>query len=227
MKRRQEPPRSSLDPIHTSDDFPYVQFHTLLRELSNELSGQSSGVIKHLCQKITAFTLGYASLRLYQKPPQQIENEHFSTSWLRYSVPVQCVERDYGHLIIIDDPTQSLPSWLTPSTAQIIGDWCANLLYQLETILFFRHHTNIDFEKVELLRPREQEVLELMCQGYGAETIAQMLTIDKDTVRTHRGNLYSRLHVRSELQAIIAGFATALYSPIEGLAPRRYPSEDE
>lgn len=55
----------------------------------------------------------------------------------------------------------------------------------------------------EPLSKREQEILDLLAQGYRAKEIAQNLSISFDTVHTHLRNIYSKLHVHSQTEAVI------------------------
>ena len=52
------------------------------------------------------------------------------------------------------------------------------------------------------LSPREQEILELLAQGYLYKEIADRLSIAFDTVQWHIRHIYQKLHVRSRSQAI-------------------------
>lgn len=52
------------------------------------------------------------------------------------------------------------------------------------------------------LSPREQEILELLAQGYLYKEIADRLDIAFDTVQWHIRHIYQKLHVRSRSQAI-------------------------
>jgi len=56
-------------------------------------------------------------------------------------------------------------------------------------------------EPIEELTPREQEVLELLAEGFSNEEISEKLMISKHTVARHRENLMRKLglHTRSEL----------------------------
>jgi DNA-binding NarL/FixJ family response regulator len=56
---------------------------------------------------------------------------------------------------------------------------------------------------VEVLTPREEEVLRLLAQGYVSKEIADKLAVRFDTVRFHLKNIYTKLHVRSRAEAII------------------------
>ena len=53
----------------------------------------------------------------------------------------------------------------------------------------------------ELTR-REQEILELLSQGFANKEIAQNLNISFDTVRWHLKQIYDKLHVRSRTEAV-------------------------
>jgi DNA-binding NarL/FixJ family response regulator len=63
--------------------------------------------------------------------------------------------------------------------------------------------TNVPFENPEGLTPREEEVMELLAEGYPAKEIAQRLSISADTVNAHLKHIYRKLHVRSRIEAVI------------------------
>jgi LuxR family maltose regulon positive regulatory protein len=52
------------------------------------------------------------------------------------------------------------------------------------------------------ISPREQEVLYLIGAGFSNREIAGKLSISESTVKTHVGNIYSKLSVNSRVQAI-------------------------
>lgn len=56
---------------------------------------------------------------------------------------------------------------------------------------------------LEQLTPREQEVLQLIAQGYSNREIAQALFIAERTVKNHVNSILSRLNVRDRTQAAI------------------------
>ena len=62
------------------------------------------------------------------------------------------------------------------------------------------------------LTPRELEVLTLIAQGQSNREIAGTLTISEKTVKTHVGNILSKLHLSDRTQA-------AIYAYKHGLAP--------
>jgi len=52
------------------------------------------------------------------------------------------------------------------------------------------------------LSPREQEILDLLAQGFLYKEIAQKLAASYSTVRTHIERIYAKLHVNSRSQAV-------------------------
>jgi DNA-binding NarL/FixJ family response regulator len=51
------------------------------------------------------------------------------------------------------------------------------------------------------LSRREEEVLSLICQGYGNKEIADRLHLGVETIRTHLKRIYEKLHVRCRTEA--------------------------
>ena len=62
------------------------------------------------------------------------------------------------------------------------------------------HHIQQGFESFgsSYVSDREQEVLELLLRGYGADTSAEKLDISLETVRRHRKSIYKKLDVNSQ-----------------------------
>lgn len=54
-----------------------------------------------------------------------------------------------------------------------------------------------------LLSPREQEIVQLLAQGFLYKEIADQLGISTGTVRTHICRIYEKLHVRSRHEAAL------------------------
>jgi DNA-binding NarL/FixJ family response regulator len=57
-------------------------------------------------------------------------------------------------------------------------------------------------EQTEELSPREQEVLELLSQGFMYKEISDKLSIGFETVRTYVRRIYEKLHVRTRAEAV-------------------------
>lgn len=53
------------------------------------------------------------------------------------------------------------------------------------------------------LTAREEEVMELLAEGYPAKEIAPRLSITPDTVNAHLKRIYHKLHVHSRIEAVI------------------------
>lgn len=67
---------------------------------------------------------------------------------------------------------------------------------------------------IESLSPREAEILAFLAQAYTSKEIASQLGIGYETVCSHLGNIYRKLHVRSRTEAVIK----YLQSPDAGAA---------
>jgi DNA-binding NarL/FixJ family response regulator len=55
---------------------------------------------------------------------------------------------------------------------------------------------------IDKLASREQQILQLLMQGFSYKMIAAELTISIETVRTHIKRIYEKLHVHSAQEAI-------------------------
>ncbi len=64
----------------------------------------------------------------------------------------------------------------------------------------------------EPLTERELEVLQLVSQGLGNQEIAEKLVIGDATVRTHIGNILSKLHLANRVQATLYALRKGLSS---------------
>jgi LuxR family maltose regulon positive regulatory protein len=57
-------------------------------------------------------------------------------------------------------------------------------------------------ELLDLLTPRELEIMRLICKGYSNPEIASELVVTINTIKKHTSNIYGKLGVRSRTQAI-------------------------
>lgn len=69
----------------------------------------------------------------------------------------------------------------------------------------------------DILTKREQEVLTLMCRGYGLEDIAHALTITPATVTKHKQHIYNQLGVHTMRDALHVSYHCGLVSFLEEL----------
>jgi DNA-binding NarL/FixJ family response regulator len=53
-----------------------------------------------------------------------------------------------------------------------------------------------------LLTPRENEILDLLAQGFRNKEIAEQLHVSVNTIRTHIYNIYEKLHVQNRIEAL-------------------------
>lgn len=58
-------------------------------------------------------------------------------------------------------------------------------------------------DSANALTSREEEVMQLLAEGYPAKEIAQRLSITADTVNAHLKRIYQKLHVHSRIEAVI------------------------
>lgn len=74
---------------------------------------------------------------------------------------------------------------------------------------------------LDVLSPRERDVLASMVEGKHGQQIAKDLLISPDTVRTHTRSIFSKLDVHTRLQAVRIARAAGLRPPTRpGLADR-------
>jgi LuxR family maltose regulon positive regulatory protein len=59
-----------------------------------------------------------------------------------------------------------------------------------------------DSEWIEPLSERELEVLQLIAEGLSRQEIASQLILSLNTVKTHARNVYSKLGVNNQMQAV-------------------------
>ena len=64
------------------------------------------------------------------------------------------------------------------------------------------HKSKKPSEEVELLTPRENEILDFLAKGYLYKEIAAELIISKETVKNHIHNIYDKLHVQNRTEAL-------------------------
>jgi DNA-binding NarL/FixJ family response regulator len=68
-------------------------------------------------------------------------------------------------------------------------------------------------DELELLTPRELEVLKLIAEGHTSKEIATMLTLSIKTVETHRANILSKLGMRDRVDLTRYAIRRGLIEP--------------
>jgi len=85
-----------------------------------------------------------------------------------------------------------------------------------------------DSNPLDLLSPRERDVLACMMDGRHGRQIAEQLMISVDTVRTHTRSIFSKLEVHSKLEAVsiarAAGLSTSNHSGATAIRPSVVPA---
>lgn len=66
----------------------------------------------------------------------------------------------------------------------------------------FHKHVNTVNHSFQSLSFREQELIQLLAQGFRYKDIGSKLFISEDTVRTHIRNIYTKLHVNCRMEAL-------------------------
>jgi DNA-binding NarL/FixJ family response regulator len=63
------------------------------------------------------------------------------------------------------------------------------------------------------LTPREREVLELVAQGLSNAEIAEALTLERTTIKTHVQRILTKLGARNRVEVVILAYEWGLITP--------------
>jgi DNA-binding NarL/FixJ family response regulator len=132
------------------------------------------------------------------------------------SIPVRFRNRIYGTLEIAADSAHPAPPALPLPVAQLQSHTCGSLLYTLELTAYIEGQCQrFDYQDPEHLTKREQEILELICQGDDRDIIATKLQIAPATVDTHRKRIGEKLGLHCERDIPLAAYRAHLFSVLD------------
>jgi DNA-binding CsgD family transcriptional regulator len=203
---------NSYFPSHTLDS---IQFLARILHLRQTLAGQSQGVLETMCREIRHASRRQAQLILLRK---QGKPARVPVSW--HSFEVEANYRSYGRLYFAPDPAQPAELVVPFHLARFIASFCAFLLFSLETDILNKIIYQVPNSSASpSFTPREKEILELICQGYDLQAIADRFQTSPSTVRKQREHISAKFGVQGEQEAVFAAFSAGLFSPLEDLTP--------
>lgn len=190
-----------------SRDYTHI-FENIFR-LTENMFTQTQDIAHSFCQIVMTATQGQAQLVLHHQQVSDTISQPSFTTAIRF--PIQCSGRSYGILYIASDPVHPTDSILPLEIAHQLAQTCSFLLYNLEVTAFIQEPCQrLVYQVHAPLTKQERKVLGLMWRKYNFDEIAAQLAIERTTVGTHCKNIYSKLGVSSERDAILAAYQADL-----------------
>jgi len=179
------------------------RYHEALKVLEESISraraGHSNGELIHLLAQ-QALALDASGNRIFARSPMREalalgQSEGYVWFWLNTGPGIEPLLRD-----LKDDRD-------TPQASHAYLD---SLLEACQTE-FRESNRPQPGELIDLLTPRELEIMRLISQGYSNPEIASELVVTINTIKKHTSNIYGKLGVRSRTQAIARARELSLF----------------
>ncbi|SRR5579885_575621 len=138
-----------------------------------------------------------------------------------FRTPVRFGSATYGWLMLPPASDQSEQWYPTPEQRQMLAALCGFMLWIFEfacsALLPLR-----EIEKLKRVRlsPREQEILQLLCQGWRFQEIARQLGVEEATVQRYQRGIRASLKEPLEpervcaLEISVLAYLAGLFSPL-------------
>lgn len=88
-------------------------------------------------------------------------------------------------------------------------------------------HRSLIMKRIDLLSPREEEVLQLLIQGKANKTIADQMQLSTKTIETHRAHIMRKLGVRSMAGLMWMAIKSGAYQEIPDQLPFEPPKIEQ
>jgi DNA-binding CsgD family transcriptional regulator len=207
---------------HNDEVLPW--YVTRLRGVRRELLGKRRGIKERLCQEVAVITQQRARLIFHDL--QSLNNIYHNFPSSVVTFPVEYDTRNFGLLAFQQRARAAEEKYpLSLRDIELLASTCGWLLDSLDSHALRHVVQKAKPLPCEALSKREREVLELM--GFGSdEAIAQALDITVATVIRHRKNIFAKLGVSNEIEAILTAYHLHLYFPLEGILSKASESSN-
>ncbi len=173
---------------------------------------------ERLCQEVARCTRGQIQLvlnvRNHLKDAPAPNEEGFKT-YVRFG------SETYGWLVLLSASEQAEEWYPTPGQRQMLAGICGLMLWMFEfacsVLLPLRETERL---KSVRLSPREQEVLQLLCQGWRFQDIVRQLDMEEATVQRYQRSIRASLKeplepdTVSALEVSVLAYLAGLFSPL-------------
>lgn len=208
-------------------DFLSIDFDALIMHLMQLLRQTVSGLTLQSAREFPAlFCRELALCSHEQLQLVLIERDDFKSKPLFLQGLKTFVEggRRYGTLILLSPPREPDDLPIAISRMQMLALVCGLMLWLFEltcSVQLSLHSP--DGLQIASLSPREQKVLQLLCQGWRFQEIAQRLDILEATVERHQRGIRAKLREPDEpktayaLEASVLAYLAGFFSPLTDL----------